>query len=40
MENIKKSRLIESAKSEVKGFTEMHSKLEQKVVLGLKSYLL
>lgn len=29
MVNIKKSRLIESAKSEVKGFAEMYAKLEQ-----------
>jgi hypothetical protein len=28
MENIKKSRLIESAKNEVKGFAEMYAKLE------------
>lgn len=34
MVNIKKSRLIESAKSEVKGFAEMYAKLEQKVILG------
>lgn len=34
MENIKKSRLIESAKSEVKGFAQMYAKLEQKVILG------
>ena len=34
MVNIKKSRLIESAKSEVNGFAEMYAKLEQKVILG------
>lgn len=34
MENIKHSRLIESAKSEVTGFTSMYEKLEQKVMLG------
>lgn len=34
MENIKKSRLIESAKSEIKGFLPMYKKLEQKVILG------
>lgn len=34
MENIKKSRLIESAKAEVTGFSAMYAKLEQKVMLG------
>jgi len=34
MENIKKSRLIDSAKTEVKGFSAMYAKLEQKVILG------
>ena len=34
MVNIKKSRLIEAAKKEVKGFAEMYAKLQQKVILG------
>jgi len=34
MENIKRSRLIQSARSEVTGFSAMYARLEQKVMLG------
>jgi integrase len=34
METIKTSRIIDRAKDEVKGFTRVYSKLEQKVILG------